>query len=462
MKHTEQYIWKWRIALLILAIWSGIDGFSAFTTAQVRPPQPRRGITIRPKDDEKKDTKKVDIGESLVDIARRASRQSKNPMIDLAFVIDGGAQMETPIATVEKRLVDMVSAFEEAGLRYQFALIGFQNVNNTPQTIVNPLQSDFGALQESFRDLRIKLGGAGTGYGLDAIMQGLRELEFRSDATKHIVVVTNDRLQTSWEVEDAKNQLVREIIDQCNRDGIHINVIGIGEGAQVQLADETDGKWYAIDENQKRMEPSLLIDKSILKIEGIFKHIAQHIAATVRSAADIVFVIDSSLSMENKVDEICAGVDRMVRILDDEGMDYRFGVIRFWAAAGGGESTVLVTKPPLAANQVKAMFRLPKHGNEHLLDAIMEGVPKLKTPDERQLVLVLVTDESTSRRREKGYTAEGAIAVCRGARAQVNVIGGVTPMRSGLFFDTFQQRVAEVTNGEHFIMPGSVISDERR
>ncbi|MBI1929977.1 VWA domain-containing protein, partial [Candidatus Poribacteria bacterium] len=401
MKHTEQYIWKWRMALLVLAAWIGIDGFSALTAAPVRPPQPQRGIIIRPKDDEKKDAQKVDIGESLVDIARRASRQSKNPMIDLAFVIDGGAQMETPIAAVEKRLVDMVSAFEEAGLRYQFALIGFQNVNNTPQTIVNPLQSDFGALQESFRDLRIKLGGAGTGYGLDAIMQGLRELEFRFDATKHIVVVTNDRLQTSWDVEDAKSQLVREIIDRCNRDGIHINVIGIGEGAQVQLADETDGKWYAIDENQKRMEPSLLIDKSILKIEGIFKHIAQHIAATVRSAADIVFVIDSSLSMENKVDEICAGVDRMVHILDDEGMDYRFGVIRFWAAAGGGESTVLVTKPPLDANQVKAMFRIPKQGDEHLLDAIMEGVPKLKTPDERQLVLVIVTDESTSRRLEE-------------------------------------------------------------
>ena len=152
----------------------------------------------------------------------------------------------------------------------------------------------------------------------------------------------------------------------------------------------------------------------------------------------------------------------MVAVFTEAGLDYRFGIIRFWAAIGGGESIIVVTKPPLEPEQVKSMFRLPKIGDEHLLDAIIEGVPKLRTAPERDLVLIIVTDESTSKRTKKEYTAGKAISVCRGARAQVYVIGGVTSIRSGSFRDNFQRQVAQVTKGEHYIMPGSIIADERR
>jgi len=114
----------------------------------------------------------------------------------------------------------------------------------------------------------------------------------------------------------------------------------------------------------------------------------------------------------------------MVSVFNAAGLDYRFGMIRFWAAVGGGESTVVITKPPLEAEQVKSLFRLPKNGDEHLLDAIIEGVPKLRTEEGRNLVLIIVTDEPTSKRSEKGYTAGKAISVCRGAFARVYVIGG--------------------------------------
>ena len=90
----------------------------------------------------------------------------------------------------------------------------------------------------------------------------------------------------------------------------------------------------------------------------------------------------------------------------------------------------------------------------------MEGVPKLRTPENRQLVLIIVTDETTSRRLEKGYTPGKGIAVCRHAGAVVYIIGGfVYPRQSER--DTFQLRVAEVTKGEHYAMPGTQLSDVR-
>ncbi len=466
MKSSKRHAWQWRIALLILVAWISLDGVATITTAEVRPPRRKRRVMISTKDKQEKDETKIDIGKSLVEIAQRASRQSTNQMVDLVLVIDGSKEMKAPVASIERRLADVASVFEESIIDYQFALIWFQSIKGTPRIMVKPLESGLSPLEKSLRNLPIKFGDVVAGYGLDAIMRGLEESELRLDAEKHIVLATNSELKTSWEMDSGKNQVVGKILDRCKQDEIHINVVGIGEQIQIQLADETDGKWYAIDKNQRTVSQASMkvpmIDRSILKIEGIFRRIAQHIAATVKPAADIVFVFDSSLSMENKVDEICTGFDKLVKILDGEGLDYRFGVIRFWARAGGGESFILTTKPPLDPNQVKKLFRTPKRGDEHLLDAIVEGVPRLQTPDDRQLVLFIVTDESTSRRKEKGYTSENAIAACRQPRAQVYVIGGLKPMPSGSFSDKFQQRVTEVTRGHHYIMPGATLATERR
>ena len=290
-------------------------------------------------------------------------------------------------------------------------------------------------------------------------MWGLRELNYRQDARKHMIVVTNSPLQTTWDAANAKQQLTNRIIGRCKQEKIRIDVFGVNEAAQLRFADETGGKWYPIDEYQQRRWPSALTDKRILKIAGIFELIGEHFVETVKSPSDIVFVFDSSMSMKPETDEICTGVDSMSAILDEHGLDYRFGVIRFWARAGGGESTIVVTKPPLDAEQVKKIFQLPKEGDEHLLDAIMEGVPKLRTPENRQLVLIIVTDETTSRRLEMGYTPRGAIDICRQAGAVVYVIGGVASMNKEI--DLFQLRVAKVTNGEHYIVPGGTIADER-
>ena len=102
------------------------------------------------------------------------------------------------------------------------------------------------------------------------------------------------------------------------------------------------------------------------------------------------------------------------------------------------------------------MFRTLGRGDEHLLDAVIEGVPKLQTPEDRKLVLFVVTDESSSSGPGKEYTAAKAIAVCRQTGAQVNVIGGIVPVgHGGGFVDEFQRDITEITNGQCYIMPGA-------
>ena len=437
--------------------------------AQIRPPRRRHRIMVDPSAKEKKDVRKADIGASLKDIAQRTTQHAQNPKVDMVFVVDGSKRMAGHLFDLEKKIVDMLAVIEAKTIDYRFALVSFHAVQGEPRIALQPWTFDYLSITNALQDMQVESGNnVQSGYGLDAVVKGLNELEFRDEVTTQFIVVTNSRMRTSWTDAKAKNRISEQIISLSRRNDVQLNFIGISERVQAELTDETNGKWYPIDSNQRRMDGQriqsgeTIADKAILRVDGIFKRIAENLVASHPGKVDVVFIFDYSLSMETKTEAACDGLDQMVSVFKSAGLAYRFGMIRFWATVGGGESTIVVTNPPLEPEQVKSLFRLPKMGDEHLLDAVIEGIPKLRTDPERQLVLVIVTDESTSKRTEKGYTVGQAISVCRGAFAKVYVIGGVTSMRSSSISDNFQRQVAQLTKGEHYIMPGSIIADEGR
>ena len=438
-------------------------------TAQVRPPRRRHRVMVDPGVKEKKEVLKADIGASLKDIAQRTTQHVQNPSVDIVFVVDGSKRMGPHLADLEKRIVDMLTVIEAKTLDYRFALVSFHSLQGEARVALHPWTFDYLGITNALQDMQVESGNnVASGYGLDAVVKGLNELEFRAEVTTQFVVVTNSRMRTSWTDAKAKNRISEQIVNLSRRNDVQLNFIGLSEKVQAELTDETNGKWYPIDSKQRRMDGQkiqsgeTIADKALLRVDGLFKRIAENLVASYPGKVDVVFIFDYSKSMETKTDAACEGLDVMVSVFKAAGLDYRFGMIRFWAAVGGGESTIVVTNPPLEPKQVKSLFRLPKDGDEHLLDAVIEGVPKLRTDAARDLVLIIVTDESTSKRTEKRYTVGQAISVCRGARAKVYVIGGVTSMRSSSISDNFQRQVAQLTKGEHYIMPGSIIADEGR
>ncbi|MYA69374.1 VWA domain-containing protein [Candidatus Poribacteria bacterium] len=446
----------WICCLCVMCVLMGILQASA----QVRPPRRKQRILVDP-GVKKKDTLKADIGASLKDIAKRATQHSEPAKVDVVFVVDVSKRMLAPVAILEKRLIDMLAVIEAQTMDYRFAFISFQSVRGEPKYIFHQWSFDYISIENALRETRVEADNAESGYGLDAVVKGLNALDFREGVTTQFVVVSNSPMRTSWTEADAKSRISEQIVNLCRQNNVQLNFIGTSEKTQAELTDRTSGKWYPIDSYQRRMDGQRIqsgetvADKALLRVDGVFKRIAENLVQSELGKVDIVFVFDYSLSMEPKTDAACNGLDLMVSVFKSAGLDYRLGIIRFWAAVGGGESTIVVTKPPLEPDQVKSMFRLPKSGDEHLLDAVIEGVPKLQTEQERDLVLIIVTDEATSKRAEKGYTAGKAVSVCRGARARVYVIGGVTSMKTGSIGDDFQRQVAQLTKGEHYIMPGA-------
>ena len=480
MKSPRQPVLKWRITLMMLVAFISLEGVAIIATGQVQPPRRARRVMVSPDGAQKADEPPVDIRKILVEIAQRASDKSLNYMVDLAFVVDGSVPMESLARTVEGSLTDIAGTFEESIIDYQFGLVWFQEVHNRSRIKIEPLQRGLSGIEADFVNIvpREKFMGHTAGYGLDAIMKGLNELQFRTEAEKHLVVVTSSALKTSWGTDQERDEAVHTIIERCKLFEVHVNILGINEDIQKQLADATGGRWYKIAKGPQMVAPTPRIDKSmanslVRNIDAMFRGIAEHITTTVNQPIDLVFVFDSSLSMEDKEDKVYTGLDTLVEILDSKGLDYRFGIIRFWAQPGGGKSSVTTTRPPLSARQVKQLFRRPKQGDEHLLDAIVEGVPRLQTPDNRQLILLVLTDEPSTSGPGTGYTYRTAIGVCDNANAQVNVIGGVVSIKKmgqdafveghrRAFTEEFQWNITEHTDGLRYIMPGAVeLMDEK-
>ena len=480
MKSPRQPVLKWRITLMMLVAFISLEGVAIIATGQVQPPRRARRVMVSPDGSQKADEPPVDIRKILVEIAQRASDKSLNYMVDLAFVVDGSVPMESLARTVEGSLTDIAGTFEESIIDYQFGLVWFQEVHNRSRIKIEPLQRGLRGIEADFVNIvpGEKFMGNTAGYGLDAIMKGLNELQFRTEAEKHLVVVTSSALKTSWGTDQQRDEAVHTIIERCKLFEVHVNILGINEDIQKQLADATGGRWYKIAKGPQMVAPAPRIDKSmanslVRNIDAMFRGIAEHITTTVNQPIDLVFVFDSSLSMEDKVDKVYTGLDTLIEILDSKGLDYRFGIIRFWAQPGGGKSSVTTTRPPLSARQVKQLFRRPKQGDEHLLDAIVEGVPRLQTPDNRQLILLVLTDEPSTSGPGTGYTYRTAIGVCDNANAQVNVIGGVVSIKKmgqdafaeghrRAFTKEIQWNITEHTDGLRYIMPGAVeLMDEK-
>ena len=238
MKSPKSQVWKCLIALMILVSWGCLDGMATVTTSEVQSLRRKKVKTV------------VDVGKSLVEIAECASRDSINQAVDLVFVIDGSFAMKDLGKKVEERIADMARVFEESVIDYQFALFWFQNFSGSPQITVKPLQRGLLPIQENFRRPSMaKFMGPVAGYWAQRDYEGPYRTQFSLGCRKTLRCCDKLGVENNLGAGREKNEVVNKILDWCELDEIRINVIGISERIQIQLADQTGGKWYGINKN---------------------------------------------------------------------------------------------------------------------------------------------------------------------------------------------------------------------
>ena len=352
--------------------------------------------------------------------------------IDVVFVVDASGSMQDNINAVAEHLGQMVDAYKVAEIDYQLGLTQFYATQPSQRTQENKIQ-----VFQLARDLSVykqrlyKILPTGDENALDALSETVGQLRFRTHTIKHLILVTDEPFTS------LHGHTVDTIIQLCQRNELAVHVLGLPVPEHKQLASETGGSWHAVPEDpmQQRTQaaPSRAVDAQT--IGDLI------LADGANIPVDVIFFIDASKSMTDKMPYLKKQIDLWIRNWDHAIIDYRIGVVRFRAEQS--VNIVNVFKPPQTQAQIHKILQLPCQEDENLLHAVVEGQRRLKQRPNVKTHFILMTDEPGN---PKAPIA-GTIGLLKEPPVVVSVIGASDP---------FQKQVASQTGGVYVRMPNAL------
>ena len=217
------------------------------------------------------------IGEHIIDTRTR-------DQVDVVFVLDTSASMRDNIQQVADNLFGMTDAFDETNIEYFLGMIQFSVRRRGQELKRRPLVPDVGMLQYQMR--RILWGG--DEHALDAMMDTFNSMDFRSEADKFIVLVTDEPATTRSGMGFDLDEMRQRVIDSCQLYELHVNVLGHTEKYQTRLAEETGGLWQEIP-GGLRQKTSLTPSRAAN--EGFIKTFREIVTDMRRNAGALLFSV---------------------------------------------------------------------------------------------------------------------------------------------------------------------------
>ena len=251
-----------------------------------------------------------------------------------------------------------------------------------------------------------------------------------------------------WVITDYTNGRIYTIRKQGNKLNVFAGIYPESWNASKSLTAMTQkrgSRWLINDPTRRRMF-TVRSDKNRLNIyDGAAPSASPDNAVRgFEAAVDIVVMLDYSRSMGGKSEAIMLGLSTLIGRLEILPIKFRIGLIRFAEAKDAIKiiNGTVVTQMPLNESMLQTYMEDPFGGDEHLIDAIVEGVPKVKFSPYASRFLLILTDEPTTGK----YPPERALELCQSMGIRAYVIGHPGPT-------DFQKTLAEQTGGRFFTMP---------
>ena len=225
------------------------------------------------------------FAEALRHIAEHIVSTRTRDQVDVVFVLDTSASMRDNIQQVADNLFSMTDAFDKVNIEYFLGMTEF-SVRHEGQVLKRrPLVPDVGMLRHQMRKIRL----SGDEHALDAIMDTFNSMEFRSNADKFLVLVTDEPATTRFGMDYDLDEMRQKVINSCQLNELRVNVLGHPEKYQTRLAEETGGLWQEIP-GGVRQRASLQASPTS---KGGLVHIFRTIATDIRrNAGALLFSLE--------------------------------------------------------------------------------------------------------------------------------------------------------------------------
>ena len=251
-----------------------------------------------------------------------------------------------------------------------------------------------------------------------------------------------------WVITDYTNGRIYTVRKEGNKLNVYSGIYPESWNASTNLTAMTQkrgSRWLINDPNRRRMFTIRSEDNRLNIYDGAALSASPDNAVRgYEPAVDIVVMLDYSRSMGGKSQAIMLGLSTLLGRLDILPINYRIGLIRFAEAKDAIKviNGAVVTQMPLNEAMLESYMEAPFGGDEHLIDAIVKGVPKVKFSPYASRFLLILTDEPTT----GTYPPEDALNLCLSLGIRAYIIGhpGTTD---------FQKALAKKTGGRFFTMP---------
>ncbi|MCY3741748.1 MAG: VWA domain-containing protein [Candidatus Poribacteria bacterium] len=380
---------------------------------------------------------KASFPQVMKKLAQEIVETSEGGPIDVVFVIDASGSMGDNIRAVTEHLKEMVDIYKASKVDYELGLTKFWAGKSGNKITVVQLTKSFTEYKRTLQEIITHQDE----NALDAVVQTVKELRFRPTSKKHFILVTDEPFTSRIGLS------VAATIAHCREFGIYVNVLGLPLDEHQMLAAETGGKWHLIPEDPRSpavqnlaQRPNISMNprtKAVSLRNAQWTDVYTKIGSDVLkhgsyASVDIILFIDSSESMDDKLPNFLQQLEILVRDWDNALIDYQIGVVRFRSRAS--VNMINVYNPPQTLEKVRKIVELPCQDDEMLLDAIADGLRRLKLRSNAKPYFILVTDELA-----KGeYSPLAIIQMLEQKQVLVSVVGT---------YDDFQQAVAIKTHG---------------
>ena len=380
---------------------------------------------------------KASFPQVMKKLAQEIVETSEGGPIDVVFVIDASGSMGDNIRAVTEHLKEMVDIYKASKIDYALGVTKFWAGKGGNKITVVQLTKSFTEYKRTLQEIMTHQDE----NALDAVVQTVKELRFRPTSKKHFILVTDEPFTSRLGLS------VAATVAHCREFGIYVNVLGLPLDEHQILAAETGGKWHLIPEDPRfqtaqnpAQRPNTAMNprrKAVSLRNAQWTDVYTKIGSDVLkhgsyAPVDIILFVDSSESMDDKLPNFLQQLDVLVRDWDNALIDYQIGVVRFRSRAS--VNMINVYNPPQTLEQVRKIVELPCQDDEMLLDAIADGLRRLKLRSNAKPYFILVTDEPA-----KGeYSSLAIIQMLEQKQVLVSVVGT---------YDDFQQAVATKTHG---------------
>ena len=380
---------------------------------------------------------KASFPQVMKKLAQEIVETSEGGPIDVVFVIDASGSMGDNIRAVTKHLKEMVDIYKASKIDYALGVTKFWAGKDGNKITVVQLTKSFTQYKRTLQEIITHQDE----NALDAVVQTVKELRFRPTSKKHFILVTDEPFTSRIGLS------VAATIAHCREFGVYVNVLGLPLDEHQILAAETGGKWHLIPEDPRSppvpnlaQRPNMSMNprrKAVSLRNAQWTDVYTKIGSDVLkhgsyAPVDIILFVDSSESMDDKLPNFLQQLEILVRDWDNALIDYQIGVVRFRSRAS--VNMINVYNPPQTLKKVRKIVELPCQDDEMLLDAIADGLRRLKLRSNAKPYFILVTDEPA-----KGeYSPLAIIQMLEQKQVLVSVVGT---------YDDFQQAVATKTHG---------------